>query len=250
MQKEIEKIPKLKNYIKELKQLDSTPFLKLPLKCKQLKITEGWFYSEEEKKIHGCKIHGGIDFKTERGEPIFAAASGWATSSYYNRPVKNENGSERKYRGKPITIGFGYFVQIYHPKNKRYTLYGHLEKIASKIPFGKPRKRDKTYFPYAYKIKPENMKNSHYFTWINQGELIGYVGDSGLTWRYKDYPKRPNPQKYPSWDEIHLHFEEFARGKKGRKRQLRDPFNIYNIFKDYPKNIKQISKNTLWGHNV
>jgi murein DD-endopeptidase MepM/ murein hydrolase activator NlpD len=224
-----------------------TPYLKLPLmRCQGFKINEGWFYSEKEKQIHGRVIHGGVDFQAKRGEPVYATAGGWAISSYYNRPIKNKDGSIRRYKEKPITMGMGYFVQIYHPENGRYTQYGHLEKIAEKIPFGTPRKRKEIYYPYGYKVKPESMKNSHYFVWINQGELIGYVGDSGLTWGYKDYPKRPSPKRYPSWDEIHLHFEEFTRDKNGRKIQQRDPFNLYNTFKYYPKITKQISKNTLW----
>jgi murein DD-endopeptidase MepM/ murein hydrolase activator NlpD len=246
LEKETLKTKAIRNYVERLRQLDSTPYLTLPIKRQRFKITEGWFYSEEEKKIHGREIHGGIDFKAKLGKPVYASVSGWATSSYHNRPVKNKDGSERLYKGKPITNGLGYFVQIYHPENGRYTQYGHLGKIVQKIPFGKPRKRKDTYYPYGYKIKPENMENSKYYVWVNQGELIGYVGDSGLCWGYKDYPQRPNPSKYPSWDEVHLHFEEFSRNKKGIKKQLRDPFNIYSTFKDYPKNTNQISKNTLW----
>jgi len=246
LQKEIEPTPKIKSHIEKLRQLDSTPYLQLPLKSWGLRITEGWFYSEKEKKIHGYKIHGGIDFKAQRGEPVYAAASGWASSSYHNRLVKNKDGSERIYKGKFITNGLGYFVQIYHPENGRYAQYAHLEKIVPKIPFGKPRKRGETYHPYGYKVKPEKMKNSRWFVWVNQGELIGYVSDSGLNWGYDDYPQRPDPCRYPSWDEVHLHFEEFSRDKKGEKGQQRDPFNIYSTSKDYPKSIQQISKTILW----
>ena len=249
LKKETEMMPKIKNYIEQLRKLHPISYLNLPLKRKNLTITEGWFYSQEEEKIHGFKIHGGIDFKAERGEPVYAAASGWATSSYHNRPLKNKDGSPLKYKEKPITMGMGYFIQIYHPENGRYTQYGHLEKIVEKIPFAPPRKRKDTYHPYGYKIKPKDMQNSKYYVWINQGELIGYVGDSGLTWGYQDYPQRPDPQKYPSWDEVHLHFEEFSRDKKGKKREQRDPFNIYNTFKYYPKNTYQIPKNTLWDFN-
>ena len=93
------------------------------------------------------------------------------------------------------------------------------------------------------------MKNSKYYTWIKKGDLIGYAGDSGLTWGYKDYPKRPDIKKYPSWDEVHLHFQEFARDKNGNKIEPRDPFNIYNTYQKYPKTKKEF-KNTLWKQEV
>ncbi len=236
---------KLKKYIEKLKKIDSTPYLELPLKQSVIKITEGWFYSEKEIKIHGFKIHTGIDFKAKRKEPVYASAEGWASSSYHSFRVKNKDKSLRKYKNKPVNNGMGFFVQIYHPKNKRYTQYGHLSKINNKIPFGSPRKIKGNYHPYAYKINPKRMKNSKYYIWVNKGELIGYVGDSGLSWGYKDYPKRPDIKKYPSWDEVHLHFQEFARDKNGNKIEPRDPFNIYATYQKYPKTKKDF-KNTLW----
>lgn len=188
----------------------------------------------------------GLTLRQKEESRFMLPAGGWAISSYHNRPVKEKDGSIRIYKEKPISMGLGYFIQIYHPENKRYTQYGHLEKIVKKIPFATPRKRKDSFYPYGYKIRPGDIKNSKYYVWVNQGELIGYVGDSGLCWGYKDYPQRPDSKKYPSWDEIHLHFEEFSRDKKGKKIQQRDPFNLYKTYQHYPKNIQEISKNTLW----
>ncbi len=240
-----EKERRLKEYIKKLKRIDPAPYLKLPLKKSSITITEGWFYSEEEIKIHGFKIHTGIDFKAKRNEPVYASAEGWAISSYHSFRVKNKDGSLRKYKNKTLNNGMGFFVQIYHPKNKQYTQYGHLNKISNKISFGTPRKIKGNYYPYGHKVKPKKMKDSKYFTWVKKGELIGYVGDSGLTWGYKDYPKRPDVKKYPSWDEVHLHFQEFTRDKQGNKIEPRDPFNIYNTYQKYPQTKKEFRK-TLW----
>jgi len=200
----------------------------------------------KKTKIHGFKIHTGIDFKTKRNEHFYASAEGWTTSSYHSFQVRNKDKSLKKYKNKSINNGMGFFVQIYHPKNKRYTQYEHLGKISNKIPFGSPRKIKGNYYPYTYRISPKKMKNSKYHVWFNKGDLIGYVGDSGLTWGYKDYPQRPDIKKYPSWDEIHLHFQEFARNKRGNKIEPRDPFNIYNTYQKYPKTKK--SSKILFGN--
>ncbi len=244
-----EKERKLKEYIKKLKKIDPTPYLQLPLKQKSIRITEGWFYSAKETKIHGFKIHTGIDFKVKRGKPVYASAEGWAMSSYHSFKVKNKDGSLRKYKNKPLNNGMGFFVQIYHPQNKRYTQYGHLSKINKKIPFASPRKIKGNYHPYSYRIDPKEMEKSKYYTWVNKGELIGYVGDSGLTWGYKDYPKRPDIKKFPSWDEVHLHFQEFTRDKNGNKTEPRDPFNIYSTYEKYPQKKKEF-KNSLWKQKI
>ena len=245
----IGKEKRLKKYIEKLKKIDSIPYLEIPLKQSSIKITEGWFYLEKETKIHGLKIHAGIDFKARRNEPVYASAEGWVSSSYHSFQVINKDKSLKKYKNKNVNNGMGFFVQIYHPKNKRYTQYGHLSKISNNIPFGSPRKIKENYYPYAYKTSPKRMKNSKYYTWIKKGDLIGYAGDSGLTWGYKDYPKRPDIKKYPSWDEVHLHFQEFARDKNGNKIEPRDPFNIYNTYQKYPKTKKEF-KNTLWKQEV
>ena len=84
---------KLKKYIKNLKKIDPTPYLELPLKQSSIKITEGWFYSKKETKIHGFKIHAGIDFKAKRNEPVYASTEGWATSTYHSFQVRNKDKS-------------------------------------------------------------------------------------------------------------------------------------------------------------
>jgi hypothetical protein len=212
----------------------SMRYLSCPVRGKHC-ITEGWDYSEQENKIHGLSFHGGIDFSQPRNSPVYAAASGWAIASYSSNPFFDvKTGKPRRYRGKVVGMGLGNFVQIYHPVAKRCTQYGHLGKVADGIPFAKPRKLDDgRLIPVGHKIKPADFKRYPKAFWVKRGEIIGYIGDSGLTLGYKDYPARPDPNKYPSWDETHLHFEEFIRNSRGLK-QRRDPFDIYATSDKYP----------------
>lgn len=209
-------------------------YLSLPIRG-NYKITEGWFYSEQEKKIHGLSFHGGVDFAQSRGSKVLAAADGWAIASYSSNPFYDERTGElRRHRGKIVGMSLGNFVQIYHPNVKRFTQYGHLQQISEKIPFAKPRLLDDgRLIPIGHKLKPGDYRKYSKAVWVKRGEVIGHVGDSGLTWGYKDYPERPDPKMHPSWDETHLHFEEFIRNAHGAKRR-RDPFDVYGSFIDYP----------------
>jgi murein DD-endopeptidase MepM/ murein hydrolase activator NlpD len=209
-------------------------FLYLPLKRTDYQITEGWRYSEEEKNIHGVSGHGGIDFSVPRGTEVLSAADGWAIASYYWKSLKNQDGSQRTLKDKEIGMGLGYFVQIYHPQENLYTSYGHLDRVSEEIPFHRPIERNGVFWPVGHKVKPENLPHYKYAKFVKTGEVIGFVGDSGLTWGYRDYPQRPDPNKYPSWDGIHLHFEVFNRvGSRGNKKYF-DPFGIKSNFNDYP----------------
>lgn len=223
-------------------------YLSFPVKGKY-RITEGWNYSKQEKKIHGLTFHGGVDFAQPRNSPVYAAASGWAIASYSSNPFYDEKtGKPRRYRGKIIGMGLGNFVQIYHPDVRRFTQYGHLGKIIERIPFAKPRKlADGRLIPVGHKIRPADISKYRKAVWVERGEVIGYIGDSGLTLGYQDYPERPNPKKYPSWDETHLHFEEFVRNSRGPK-QRRDPYDIYASSECYPwpGNKKAAGKEQLW----
>ncbi len=212
-------------------------FLSLPFTLQSYQITEGWMYSEHETSIHGFKNHHAIDFSLPRNSHVLAAADGIAISSYLYFLVKKE-GRVVDYQGKPVGFGLGRFIQIYHPQNGLYTVYGHLEKINPQIPFFTPRKFADKLWPVGHKIKPNKLIADKKGLEVKTGDLIGYVGDSGLTWGYQDFPERPDPKKFPSWDETHLHFEVAQRhGSKWAKR-LFDPFGIKGKTEDYPDSLK------------
>lgn len=229
------------------------PYLSLPIATpiatQDYQITEGWLYSEEESAIHGVKKHRGVDYTVPRGTPVLAAASGWTMASYTRTHlIDPQTQKPRIYKGKPVGYSYGNFVQIYHPQVDRYTQYGHLDSINPKIPFTKPRLlKDGRLWPYGHKIDPQKYPEYKRAVWIERGEVIGYVGDTGLSWGYQDYPTRPDPDKFPSWDEPHLHFEEFSRDKQKRKIQ-KDPYDLYQQASEYPYpgNNKSFGPNHLW----
>lgn len=213
------------------------PFLNLPFYKQLYTITEGWHYSEEEKSIHGFSGHSAVDFRLPRSTPVLAAADGLAVASYFAYPLKKMD-QPVLYQEKQIWFGLGYFVQIYHPQNNLYTAYGHLEKVAPAVLFHKPIKKGEKYWPVGHKIKPENLTHYRFAKFVTAGEVIGFVGDSGLNWGYEDFPKRPDPQKFPSWDEVHLHFEVFERYGSRKKKRYFDPYGIKSVAEDYPNSYK------------
>lgn len=216
-------------------------FLTLPFSKKIYKITEGWHYSNDEKAIHGFSGHGAIDFALPRNTPVLAATDGWAIASYSWRLLKKE-GRVLLYNGKPVGFGLGYFVQIYNPQAKLYTAYGHLREISPVIKFHAPRKLGNCLWPVGHKIDSENLSQYKLATRVKRGQVIGYVGDSGLTWGYEDYPVRPDYEKFPSWDEVHLHFEVFIRVGSKKIKKYFDPYGIKGRVGDYPDSFKKIKE--------
>lgn len=231
----------------------SKQYLSLPVKRRDYQITEGWIYTNEEREIHGYAEHGAVDFALPRGSEVLAAAAGYAIASYSRYLTLNEKYRKQMlYKGKPIGFDLGYFVQIYHPESGRYTEYGHLEKIAGKIPFSIPRQmKDGRFIPFGHKINPSKYSTYKNAVWVERGDVIGFIGDSGLSWGYEDYPVRPDPNEFPSWDKTHLHFEEFSRNKY-RRRVRRDPYDIYKDYTYYPQpsHLEPFGKKHIWLHVV
>lgn len=210
----------------------------LPFEEQDYEITEGWFYSDEEKAIHGFTTHGAIDFKLERGTPVLAAAEGLAVSSYFSYLLKKE-GKPLLYNDKPMGFGLGYFVQIYHSQQDLFTTYAHLERVADEIKFHASRGHGDYIWPVGHKVDPSKLPRYRWGTKVERGQVVGYVGDSGITWGYVDYPRRPDPEKFPSWDEVHLHFEVFRRVGVRKKKKMFDPYGIQGKTEDYPDSYKK-----------
>ncbi len=242
------------SYIDKVRRLLVKPYLTLPFRQRSYRVTEGWFYSKYEYEIHLLWGHAAIDFELPRGADVLAAASGWAMSSYHRSNYTGEDGRPVKYKGKEIGIGLGYFVQMYHPETGRYTLYGHLGSVDSKIPYSPARRlKDGRISPANIGRRPEEMSKHFRFVWVERGDKVGEVGDSGVNWGYDDFPDRPDPSKYPSWDrDTHLHFVELTRDlRDGSLSSPRDPYDIYWTADKYPDperkgNISFLGPKTLW----
>jgi hypothetical protein len=101
--------------------------------------------------------------------------------------------------------------------------------------------RKKESYLYSPKeLKQLVSKGNRFVKWVEQGDIIGYSGVSGLIHgklRYRENRRRPKVRKYDIWDETHLHFEEASRNwETGKKIENRDPYDIY-LSKDRYRNF-------------
>lgn len=203
-------------------------------------ITESWLYSLQERSIHGNTNHGGIDFAAPRGTPVYAAADGYAVSSTHLSVLA------KSYEDKPIGFGLGEFVQIWHPEQGVYSSYSHLNSVVGNIPYFEPECDEHGFCdPEIVYHNPRYIQSRGKF--VKQGDLIGYVGDSGLSWGYEETPRGGHDiKRQPSWDETHLHFEIYTRDTVNFFKAKRyDPFSIYGRVDQY---IEQsyTSPKSLW----
>ena len=94
---------------------------------------------------------------------------------------------------------------------------------------------------YLYTLKEcekLHKQKSPFVTWVEQGDLIGYTGSSGLIWGELKYSEEKLNiiKPFETWDEVHLHYEEAARDEKTfLKKEQRDPYSIYKSAKHYKK---------------
>ncbi|MEK7571234.1 MAG: M23 family metallopeptidase [Patescibacteria group bacterium] len=204
-------------------------------------ITEGWIYSDEEQAIHGFVSHNGIDFAIPYGTPVVAPADGYAMSSYHTFWLRDENGEILTYLGKPLRFGLGNFVQMYIPSANRYIQMAHLSDVDLAIPFSLPFENEGDWVPTNHTLSVPALKESPQYVQVRKGQVLGKVGYSGLSWGYEDYqagatrPVQIDPSVNQSWDEPHIHFEDFWRHQtEAYKMANRDPYGIYSTAEDYP----------------
>lgn len=244
------------------KKIEAIPYLTLPFHQSDVKngynIYQGFIYSADELKIHkGNPVHGGVDFELPYGTSVVAPADGYAMSSYLSVWLKDEETKQNKlYQGKPIRMGFGYFVRMYIPQTDRFLDLAHLSDVDSKIPFSPPEKKEDGWYPTNYDMELSLWTSSDKAIFIKRGTVIGKVGYSGLGWgeeeEWKDGAIRPvitDQNVFKSWDKAHIHFEEFSIDfKKKAKGWQRDPYGIYDTFDYYPtpKRHTNMGKNPLF----
>lgn len=214
------------------------PILTLPMKT--CRVTEGWKYRRELEVHKTPAIHSAVDCQAKRGTPVRAAADGWAVASYHTSFLPD------LYKGKKLGYGLGWFVEVMHPLQDRdvFTTYNHLDHLAEGIPFFEPSEKDGLFVPDVVyepfrKVLAEGFRSGDKIlkpVFVRRGQIIGYVGDSGLSWGYPESWKRARDYKTEiSWDPAgpHLHFEVFTRNEKGLKALRWDPFGLYTTDEAY-----------------
>ncbi len=232
-------------------KIEPKAYLTLPFSrtdVSNIKIDEGWLYSYDEYQIHGMEVHTAVDFQAPYGTAVYAPADGYAMSSYFTLPVKPHE-KEIIYKEKAINYGLGLFVRMYIPLAHRFIDLAHLSEIDNAIPFSDPEydEEKKRWDPTNEKISINDIPSHSAWVKVIQGQFLGRVGTSGLAWGYDDFTDKPqrkviyDPKTEVSWDDPHLHFEEFSQVQdphkdevQGQKTAPRDIYGIYSFEGDYP----------------
>lgn len=211
--------------------------LKLPFERKtKWEVGEGFHYFEEQI-ITGDTGHGAVDFEAVEGTNLYAPCSGWAVASFQTRPPiteidPNNPGKERLrlYRGKPIHNGAGICFQIWDPKTRSFTLIGHMSKVDMRYYKEPERDADGFYRPSPL-LKPDYQPEWGW-VWVNQGDWIGQVGNSGLGQFQETFQNIAH--KNTSWDGSHAHLWHGTRNSSGARAINYDPFGYYGTTWEFP----------------
>ncbi len=140
------------------------------------------------------RAHKGLDFAAPIGTPFYAAGSGTVTKVVRNCKVGN-----RRCNG-----GFGNYVAIRHTNNYT-TEYAHISRVASNIKVG---------------------------TKVKQGQVIAYVGNTGIT---------TGP---------HLHYGVIYNGQRINPDRVKSLPSIKLIGKDLINFNKETDKINLYRLNI
>ncbi len=165
----------------------------------------------------------------------------------YRREIIRKNSERRRYRKSKSQL-----EEIIKETRKLAWKYPWIRKLYG-FSFSDDINRKEAYTYTPEQLKELLKQGSKYVKWVNQGDIIGYAGTSGLIHgrlKYWENCQRAKVRKFNTWDEIHLHFEEAARNfKTGRKILNRDPYDIYlskeqyrnfpydTLFTDFEKRI-------------
>jgi len=232
-----------------------TPFLKLPFRARDGRLslydTQGWITSPDELAIDGevnGDLHRANDLELVTtsdfgyGLPILAAASGRAYFSYqYIAGSWTDPATGVTHQ---VGWGAGLFVEIRHAKDQPgnagwVTQYIHLSRIVPGIPYLRPDPVNDLNDPAHPDWTPSGIFQADDTLWdfgvpVQQGQVIGYMGDTGIGLDWKDAfdpntgkVASRNRQAQPPWDPPQLHFQLYQGRVSSVKQNIVDPFGLY-----------------------
>jgi murein DD-endopeptidase MepM/ murein hydrolase activator NlpD len=220
---------------------DLRPFLKLPFRQEDgqhsLSITNGWQMAEDEIPFAGPGLHSALDFEFLRTHdhgynvPVLAAADGRAyyTYQYISGDYTDPQGEQHQ-----IGLGAGLVIEVRHC-NGFVTQYIHVNRVADGIPYLKPEPDTATPGDWV----PSGLFKTNQELWqtgtpVRAGQIIGWQGDTGIGFDWKDNFKSGlgiviprDRQKLPPWDPTQLHFQVYGGRVDGAKQNIVDPSDIY-----------------------
>lgn len=190
-------------------------------------ISQGWLYNLGEIAHHPLvRTHNGVDIPEPWGTPVYAMARGVAVVSYHTHDIEDA-------QGRKIGFGLGLFVAMWHEGPQLYSLYAHLSGVNDKLPYIAPEEdakgdwqpRKALYVPVATFVK--NAR------WVNRGDLIGYIGYTGLRDGYPETPANPptvDPKVNMTWDPAgpHVHVAVFTRTPDGGSKD--EQYDLYGMY--------------------
>ena len=231
------------------------PFLKLPFRQQDgehsLWNSEGWYTSPDELSIDdetNGDLHAANDLELTRqpdhgyGMPIVAATSGRA---YYSYQYVSGSWTDPA-TGKTHQVGWGagLVVEVRASKDQPgnpgwVTQYIHLSRVAPGIPYLQATAVTDPNDPAHPDWFPAGLVQDDDTLWnegvpVTQGQVIGYQGDTGIGFDWKDNfnattgkvsPRNRAAQK--AWDPPQLHFQLYQGRINGSKQNIIDPFGLY-----------------------
>lgn len=233
-----------------------SPFLKLPFRQADGKLSlwdsEAWLTSPDELAIDGevnGDLHAANDLEFVNkpdygyGLPVLAAADGRAYFSYqYTSGIWTDPATGITHQ---VGWGAGLFVEIRHAKDQPgnrgwVTQYIHLSKVAPGLPYLKPDAVSDPADPTHPDWFPTGILKEDNALWnvgvpVKQGQVIGYQGDTGIGFGWKDNFDPATGQVAPRnravlkpWDPPQLHFQLYQGRVNGVKQNIVDPFGLYS----------------------
>lgn len=266
------------------------PFLFLPFRqedAKELRVTSGWRTALDEMPAVLDEEHLALDFEgVKYRRPVVAMADGWAIATFQSGVLRGGANQKAPYDTlwtDPITgrqgyLGYsGLIVDIVFDatsaKGDQYRAqYFHLAEFERGMEYLPPKpgadvstldgKTAKVYAPDSKDLRDPMLKRTR----VKAGDIIGYIGDSGINFGYDDaidpatgVIRDRDRKALPPWDPqgagaavaledaAQLHLEVFIRDADGVKRQF-DPLDLYSQSVSAPGSAFQMGPQPAFKH--